>query len=404
MMKIFQDDNVFDAAVKRIDWLFSEFPNVLVCISGGKDSTVVLNLALMVAEKRNRLPLKVVFIDQEAEWDCVIDYIRTVMNDPRIDPVWFQCPIRLFNATSHKTEWLECWKEGAEWLREREPNSIKENIYGTDRFKELFGAYLAHDYPDQSATYIGGVRCEEAPARQRGLTHYEVYKGVTWGRRYKEAGHGAGHYSLSPIYDWSYTDIWKAIHENGWTYTKLYDYMFQYGIPPNDMRVSNVHHETAFKTLYFLQEIEPHNWDRLTARLAGVNCAGHLQREFSGPKHLPFMFKSWEEYRDHLVDNLTPPEHRDYFRDLFRRYDANYTDEIKPRLVRMQISAVLANDTHSTKMDQFRAAYSKFSKKAGTRASDPAMRELMRLNGDKAVLAQIRREDAEAAILPAVTG
>lgn len=386
-MKVFQDDNVFDAAVKRIDWLFEEFPNVVVCISGGKDSTVVFNLALMIAEKRNRLPLKTMFIDQEAEADCVIDYIREVMADPRVEPLWFQCPIRLFNATSHETEWLHCWREGDTWIREREPNSITENIYGTDRFKELFVAYMAHEYRDQPAAYIGGVRCEEAPARQRGLTSFAIYKGVTWGRRYKGGGHGAGHYSFAPIYDWSYTDVWKAIHDNDWSYTKLYDYMYQYGIKPMKMRVSNVHHETAFQMLYFMQEVEPENWNRLTARLAGLNCAGHLQREFAGPRKLPFMFKSWEEYRDHLVDNLTPPEHREYFRKMFRRYDANYVDEIKPRLHRLQISAVLANDTHDTMMGQFRAANAKYSRKVGSSAHDLPVKELMLRKRDKAALA-----------------
>jgi hypothetical protein len=52
--------NVFDAALDRIRWLFDEFDNqVMVCNSGGKDSTVVLELALMVAKERACLPLHV---------------------------------------------------------------------------------------------------------------------------------------------------------------------------------------------------------------------------------------------------------------------------------------------------------------------------------------------------------
>src|SRR3990167_1853639 len=105
-MKFYLDQNVFDAALERIRWLFDEFPNVVVNISGGKDSTVVLNLALMVAEEKGRLPLKVMFIDQEAEWQTVIDYIREIMADPRVDPKWLQVPIRLFNATSTIEPWL----------------------------------------------------------------------------------------------------------------------------------------------------------------------------------------------------------------------------------------------------------------------------------------------------------
>lgn len=116
-MRIYLNKDVRQAATERMEWLFNEFENVVVCFSGGKDSTVTLNIALEVAEKLNRLPLKVMFLDQEAEWQTVIDYIREVMDDPRVDPIWLQIPIKLFNATSAKESWLYCWEEGEELIR-----------------------------------------------------------------------------------------------------------------------------------------------------------------------------------------------------------------------------------------------------------------------------------------------
>ena len=81
-MKIYKKENVFDAALERVRWLFDEFDEIVVSSSGGKDSAVIFNLAMMVAEEKNRLPLKVMFIDQEAEWKHTIEYMEKVMYDP----------------------------------------------------------------------------------------------------------------------------------------------------------------------------------------------------------------------------------------------------------------------------------------------------------------------------------
>ena len=42
-----------------------------------------------------------------------------------------------------------------------------------------------------------------------------------------------------------------------------YDYYYQYGIAIKDMRVSNVHHETAIPHLFHLQEIESNTCEKI---------------------------------------------------------------------------------------------------------------------------------------------
>ena len=151
-MKIFLNDNVWDKALERIEYIFDEFDEVIVSFSGGKDSTVIFNLALIVAKKKNRLPLKVLFLDQEAEWQNVVDYVRTVMNMKEVEPYWLQVPIKLFNATSMEKHWLYCWDSEDEenWMRPKEDISIKENVYGTDRFKKLFENFQKYHFPNSS--------------------------------------------------------------------------------------------------------------------------------------------------------------------------------------------------------------------------------------------------------------
>lgn len=375
-MKLYLEKNVFDAAIDRLNWIFDEFENVVVNFSGGKDSTTILNLALRVAEERGRLPLPVLFIDQEAEWQSVIDYIRQVMADPRVEPRWYQVPIRLFNATSNTEPWLMCWEPGKEWMREKEPGSFHDNTFGTDRFKELFDAILKATYPSSPAVNLTGMRASESPARLQGLTTYETYKGATWGRRLNVE---LGHYNLCPIWDWTDTDVWKAIHSNGWPYCPIYDAYFRYGVAFNRMRVSNLHHETAIHVLYYLQEIEGETWEKLTARLAGISTVGQLQSGAFIPKELPGMFADWREYRDHLIENLiVDPAHKARFRTEFARQDGYFKEgaedfcaggkgrDVAKALGRNQVAQVLTNDFEMTKWRSFATAFSGHMKKGRT--------------------------------------
>jgi predicted phosphoadenosine phosphosulfate sulfurtransferase len=357
-MRLYTGANVYDEALKRIRWIYSEFDNIYVTFSGGKDSTTVLNLAIKVATELDRLPVEVVFIDQEGEWQCVIDYIRKVSKRDEIKLHWLQVPIKLFNASSQKKQWLHCWDPADEeyWMREKEPNSIHENVYGTDRFGKMFPAFWRYNYPKEPVAVLGGVRTEESPSRLLGLTQFATYKGETWGRVESKPRQ---HFVFYPIYDWSYVDVWKFIEDNGLDYCELYDKMFQYGIPVRAMRVSNVHHETALTTLFFLQEIEPKTWQKLTQRLPGINTVGQLKEQFFKPKELPFMFESWAEYRDHLLENLIADEKtRSYFTRTFEAYADRWSglepgskDEMN--LHRTQIMMILVNDYHGTKLDQF---------------------------------------------------
>lgn len=357
-MNYFLDRSVYDESIRRIEYLFDEFPNVVVGFSGGKDSTVVLHLALEVATRKNRLPLEVLFIDQEGEWDCTIDYVREVMYDPRVKPAWLQVPMILFNATASNgyDQWLHCWHEGERWLRPKDPISKKENIYGTDRFHKLFDNYIEVTYPNEKACIIGGVRTEESPKRRMVLTGgaSPTYKWIYWGKKINPS---RGHFIFYPIYDWSLTDVWKAIHDNGWHYNRLYDYQYQYGVSPRDMRVSNVHHETAIQNLWYMQEVEPDLWNRITARLDGINTSAQLKDDIM-PKTLPWMFTSWEEYREYLLSHLiADPQRRVAFHKQFDNMTYRLCKDNKlfnDAFNKVCCRAILRNDFEGTLMANFR--------------------------------------------------
>ena len=192
-MKIYQSKNVYEAALERIEWLYREFPNVIVSVSGGKDSTVILHLCIEAAQKLGRLPVIARFLDQEAEWRDTIEYMRQIQDMPEVDLRWYQIEFKIFNATSHSQDWLYCWRKGDKWIRPKEPDAIKENVYGLDRFHDFLEKQLDFDYPNEPACAISGVRCSESPQRAKGLTNFATYKHITWGHK---DNHRLNHYTL----------------------------------------------------------------------------------------------------------------------------------------------------------------------------------------------------------------
>lgn len=352
-MKVYLPTTVLDAAKERIERIYREFPTVVVGFSGGKDSTVLFHLALEVARKLDRLPLPVLWLDQEAEWQATVEAVERVMTHPDVQPFWLQVPIRLFNATSPNEPWLHCWSEAERdrWMRDRHPLALTENVYGTDRFHEMFAAVFKHHFGKQPAAYLAGVRTEESPARFVALTHNATYKGITWG---KVLDRKRNHYTFYPLYDWSYTDVWKAIHEHAWPYNRIYDEQFRYGIKVKDMRVSNLHHETAVHALFYMQEVEPDTHARLTQRIGGIDAATKFGKDDFFVTDLPFAFASWREYRDYLLEHLVSnPDWRANLRNHFDRMDPLYSDALGDLYYRMCIQSVLTNDWEGIKLENF---------------------------------------------------
>jgi predicted phosphoadenosine phosphosulfate sulfurtransferase len=344
---------VYDAAVKRIAWCFDEFDGqVCVGISGGKDSTVTVELALAEATRRGLLPLKVWWLDQECEYQGTVDYVRELRERPGIDLDWYQIPFRLSNATNHAEEFQHVWAVDKPWVREKEPGTIHENDLGVDRFHSLLHA-ISDRY---GGVTLAGVRSEESPSRRIGITSGLTYKWVTWGHRKAKTA-----ITLYPIYDWSYRDVWKAIDdgdgERSWAYNRIYDLQHRYGLEHLKMRVSNYHHETSLQALAWLQEAEPATWDAAVSRVVGINTAGHLGTDFY-VQQLPYMFASWREYHAYLVENLVPDAKG---RAIFHRQLAravSVLDYMDPeRIAKTCVMAVLANDLSGTKAENFMTTF-----------------------------------------------
>lgn len=363
----FLPGTVYDAALARTRWLFEEFDgHVSVSCSGGKDSTVVVELALIVARERGELPLKVHFLDQEAEYRATIEYMRRLRERPEIDLEWYQIPFRLFNAASHADEWSYCWDEdlGPEkWMRPKEPGTIHTNDFtdGRGRTIDRFKALLSAMNERTGGAILTGMRCEESPTRRVFMTSMPSYKWVTWastgGKPRK--GHAPSCYLFHPIYDWSYRDVWKSINDNAWDYNTFYDAMYRYGVPLRSMRVSSFHHEESMGSLDYLQEIEPDTWEKASQRYKGVNTYNHVgEDQYQSRGTLPHMFAGWQEYFDHLVEKLIPDEEnqRKFRAQLARARKALGEFVPDDEIVKSLVGAVIGNDVWGSTTDKWIAA------------------------------------------------
>jgi predicted phosphoadenosine phosphosulfate sulfurtransferase len=368
--------NVFEAALDRIRWIFDEFEGkVMVSNSGGKDSTVVLELAARVAKEKGYLPLNVMWLDQECEFQSTVDYQRHLMYErDDINFRWYQIPFKLENATNLTDHYLNVWGEGEEWVREREPGSIHENRFGVTDFYEVMAAINEQDW---QGAMLDGMRCEESPARRLLMLSKPSFKYATWstwGNDKLEHHLDGATWRFQPIFDWSYRDVWKAIYENGWRYNEHYDHLFHRGVPIRSMRVSNYHHEQALSSLQWLQEVEPETWEQATRRLKGINTYGHLKTD-QYPKELPYMFSSWEEYMDYLIDNLVPEEtgvnSRETFRKQFHRVVTS-TDVGREYAAQVIIKAVIGGDYYGTHIKNFLVSHraKRGKEKAGEKSND----------------------------------
>lgn len=331
MPRYLTDRNVFEAAEARLDWLYSEFDPVVVATSGGKDSTVVLNLAIRAAERAGRLPVKTFFLDEEIIWDATVEHIRVVREDPRVDLEWVQIPIWYDNNSSEEGYWTRIWdpEKRDVWVRDQEPGSIRCNPTNIEYYYEFLSAYNRLLTGDSGVTLLG-LRAEESPMRTRRLLgSSNVYKWITWhsgGTLDRKTGVVRAR-QMFPIYDWRWQDVWKAIHENGWEYCHLYDLFWQRSVPIPQMRVSALSHVESMNQIHLIQELEPDTWERLQRRLPGLNASQHLDLVRLAPKKLPAAYATWREYRDDLLPKLvSEQEHLEGFHQVFARGDPVFVD------------------------------------------------------------------------------
>lgn len=212
--KIPAGENVYHAAIKRIEWIFDTFSKVCLSFSGGKDSTVLFHLMAGVARKRN-LSFSVLFIDWEAQYQCTIGHIQK-MKEAYQDVIdtfyWVALPLTTVNGTSqYQPEWI-CWEHGVSWVRLPPEDAITKSDYFpfykyAMTFEEFVPEFSLWFSQKKMAAMLIGIRADESLNRFMALTsrsklRYEEDKPWT------TASAEGFYYTAYPLYDWKAKDIW----------------------------------------------------------------------------------------------------------------------------------------------------------------------------------------------------
>src|SRR5574344_2136231 len=212
--------NVFEAALKRIDFVFKEFDNVYVSFSGGKDSGVLLNLCLyyMKEHKLNK-KLRVFHMDYECQYSMTTDYVQKVFKEnSNLLEIYHCCvPFKVTTCTSMYQSYWRPWEEGKKdiWVREMPKNTLqykdfsffKSNLWDYD-FQELFGMWLSEKVKAKNTCCLVGIRTQESLNRWRAIysdRNYKNYNNIQWTKKYDN-----GIVNAYPIFDWQTQDIWVA--------------------------------------------------------------------------------------------------------------------------------------------------------------------------------------------------
>lgn len=333
-----QTQNVYEAAKERIHHAFDTGRPVLVNFSGGKDSTVLLEITLEVAKERGIPKVPVMFLDQEAEYTQTVEYMRYVMYRPEVEPYWLQCPFRLWNASTG--DWFRPWEPGKEWIYEKDEISYKENVYGEDRFKTLLSAASKYHF-GRDVIQLTGLRIEESPARRISILYGENQL-----ERLNTGNFPEGCLA-KPLFDWSYRDIWYYIFDNKVKYNKMYNQLIAKR-SLSKCRVSSVIHANSFGTITELQEIDPELYNKLYRRVKNVGTTNHLLPEIWRRDYTyPHCFKDWSDYCSYLIDNIVQDKDKETYRkylDYIHRRTKNWTKKDQDKVLSSFFWSIISED------------------------------------------------------------
>lgn len=352
MPKIYLDKNVYEAALDRLDLIFSHFSHVYFSVSGGKDSSIMLQLAAQQAKKAG-CRFDVLYIDLEAQYQATISHIHELIDctkDVVNNWYWIALPISLRNAVSAISPKWTCWdkKEREKWVRplpERTdiclitedtlPDGWDWFVCGME-FEEFilcFAKWYTQYHNGPAAAGIG-IRSDESLNRFRTIisADKERFLDFGWTTRVKIHDKPTDCFNFYPLYDWSASDDWTAIARYDLKFNRIYELMYKNGMSIYEQRLCQPYGDDQRKSLNQFRYLEPETWEKVLLRVEGVNfgniyCRTSLLGNIRSEKPADM---TWEQYAVFLLESLGlyAPEVRDHYYRKIKKFMIWWEKEI----------------------------------------------------------------------------
>lgn len=329
--------DVYQAALERIEYIYNNFDTVVVSFSGGKDSTAVLNVAYQVAEKLGKLPLNVIFFDEEVITPPTHDYCRRVASRANINFKWFCLEMKQRNACSYNEPYWWSWDRYKQsvWTRPMPAGAIRQVAgYDARNGDTSTGVADASDaYLDNiqlgKVCILTGIRTDESLRRYRIVSQMQNDNYINSRPR----GTNKNIYSAHPLYDWRSTDVWLAVKKNNWDYNATYDvfnltnelggkYLHQRVCPPFG--------EEPLRGFSIYQKSFPEMWALMCNRVAGVGAAARYANSelFGVAVNTKPANTTWKDYLFIVLQSYNPTEYSQLVEHLNGTINMHYNKSI----------------------------------------------------------------------------
>lgn len=325
--KTYLNIDVMTAARQRVRAILQAFPRFYVSVSGGKDSSALVQLVIEEARDLGRLPVPVLIVDLEAQYQHTVDFLSRIAHRPEVEAYWVCLPIHLRNAVSQiQTHWL-CWDDAARdlWVRDypdhprviRDPCALPFFRRGMEfeEFTPAFGHWFAGDAP--TACFVG-IRADESINRFRTIKRVDkkTWNDAPWTTWISETV-----CNVYPLYDWRTEDVWIAHGRQGWDYNRVYDLMHLAGLSIHQMRLCQPYGDDQRKGLWLFKILEPETWAKVVNRVQGANF-GNRYVELTGNVFGNIRISlpeghTWKSYAKLLLSTMPEPTAQHYRRKIY---------------------------------------------------------------------------------------